>query len=125
MSELATIYDYMRANANSLAARILAEYPALHRMDDAVSPRIDLLLRRPFPHKPLPSWESRNAGSGADRHGGCGMRHRQDADLAGSNPCPQRRKPVHRSSDGSTAPGRKVGARSVSDNAGDTRVPDR
>ncbi len=49
MSELATIYDYMRANANSLAARILAEYPALHRMDDAVSPRIDLLLRRPFP----------------------------------------------------------------------------
>ena len=49
MSELATIYDYMRANANSLGARILAEYPALHRMGDAVSPRIDLLLRRPFP----------------------------------------------------------------------------
>jgi superfamily II DNA or RNA helicase len=49
MPELATIYDYMRANANSLGARILAEYPALHRIEDAVSPRIDLLLRRPFP----------------------------------------------------------------------------
>jgi superfamily II DNA or RNA helicase len=49
MPELATIYDYMRANANSLGARILAEYPALHRIEDAVSPRIELLLRRPFP----------------------------------------------------------------------------
>ena len=49
MSELTSIYDYMRANANSLGARIMAEYPALHRIEDAVSPRIDLLLRRPFP----------------------------------------------------------------------------
>jgi len=49
MPELSTIYDYMRANAALLGARILEEYPALHRFDDAVSPRIDGLLRRPFP----------------------------------------------------------------------------
>jgi hypothetical protein len=44
-----SIFTYMRANANSLGARILAEYPALHRIEDVVSPRIDLLLRRRFP----------------------------------------------------------------------------
>ncbi|HET6178417.1 MAG TPA: helicase-related protein [Candidatus Sulfotelmatobacter sp.] len=49
MSELCTIYDYMRANANLLGERILQEYPALHRFDDPLSPRIDRLLRRPFP----------------------------------------------------------------------------
>jgi superfamily II DNA or RNA helicase len=48
MPELSTIYDYMRANAALLGARILEEYPALHQFDDAVSPRIDGLLRRPF-----------------------------------------------------------------------------
>jgi hypothetical protein len=49
MAELTTIYDYMRANANLLGERILEKYPALHRFDDPVSPRIDRLLRRPFP----------------------------------------------------------------------------
>ena len=49
MPELSTIYDYMRANANLLGERILKEYPALHRFDDPVSPRVDTLLRRPFP----------------------------------------------------------------------------
>ena len=49
MPELSTIYDYMRANAALLGARILEEYPALHQFDDAVSPRIEGLLRRPFP----------------------------------------------------------------------------
>jgi len=49
MPELSTIYDYMRANASHLGARILQEYPALHQFDDPVSPRIEGLLRKPFP----------------------------------------------------------------------------
>ncbi len=49
MSELATIYDYMRAYSTLLGERILAKYPALHRFEDPVSPRIDTLMRRPFP----------------------------------------------------------------------------
>src|SRR6266481_5628036 len=49
MPELRTIYDYMRAHARLLGDRILQEYPALHRFDDPVSPRIEGLLRRPFP----------------------------------------------------------------------------
>jgi superfamily II DNA or RNA helicase len=49
MPELSTIYDYMRANASLLGTRILQEYPALHQFDDPVSPRIEGLLRKPFP----------------------------------------------------------------------------
>ena len=49
MPELSTIYDYMRCNAALLGERILHEYPALHQFDDAVSPRIEGLLRTPFP----------------------------------------------------------------------------
>jgi superfamily II DNA or RNA helicase len=49
MAELSTIYDYMRANAALLGARILQEYPALHQFEDAASTRIEGLLRRPFP----------------------------------------------------------------------------
>src|ERR1700733_6138321 len=49
MPELCTIYDYMRAHAALLGERILQEYPALHQFDDAVSPRIQELLRKPFP----------------------------------------------------------------------------
>jgi len=49
MRELSTIYDYMRANACLLAGRILQEYPALHQFDDPISPRIEGLLRKPFP----------------------------------------------------------------------------
>ena len=48
MPELSTIYDYMRAHANLLGARILEQFPALHQFDDPVSPRIERLLRRPF-----------------------------------------------------------------------------
>jgi len=43
------IYTYMRANGSLLRARILQEYPALHQFDDPVSPRIEGLLRQPFP----------------------------------------------------------------------------
>jgi len=49
MSQLNTIYDYMRSHATLLGERILQQYPALHRFDDPVSPRIDRLLRTPFP----------------------------------------------------------------------------
>jgi superfamily II DNA or RNA helicase len=49
MPELSTIYDYMRAHAALLGERILQQYPALHQFDDPISPRIDDLLRRPFP----------------------------------------------------------------------------
>ena len=43
------IYAYMRAWSEQLGQRILQEYPALHRFEDPGSPRIDALLRRPFP----------------------------------------------------------------------------
>src|SRR5437899_2675199 len=49
MAELSTIYDYMRANANLLGTRILEQFPALHQVQDLSSPRIEGLLRRPFP----------------------------------------------------------------------------
>ena len=49
MAELDTIYSYLRAWSDELGQRILHEFPALHRFEDAVSPRIDALLRRPFP----------------------------------------------------------------------------
>jgi len=37
MSELITIYDYMRANSHLLGERILRECPALHQFDEPVS----------------------------------------------------------------------------------------
>ena len=49
MPGLSTIYDYMRVHAAVLGERILREYPALHQFDDTVSPRIEGLLRTPFP----------------------------------------------------------------------------
>ena len=49
MPELSTIYDYMRAYANLLGTRILEQFPALHQVHDRLSPRIEGLLRRPFP----------------------------------------------------------------------------
>jgi hypothetical protein len=49
MPELSTIYDYMRANAGLLGTRILGQFPALQQVDDPVSPRLEGLLRRPFP----------------------------------------------------------------------------
>ncbi len=49
MPELDTIYSYMRAWSDQLGQRILQEYPALQRFEDPISPRLDKLLRRPFP----------------------------------------------------------------------------
>src|SRR5258706_9289982 len=49
MSDLFTIYDYMRTHSILLGESILQEYPALHRFDDPPSTRIAGLLRTPFP----------------------------------------------------------------------------
>jgi hypothetical protein len=49
MPELSTIYDYMRVHANLLGERILQQLPALHQVHDVLSPRIEGLLRKPFP----------------------------------------------------------------------------
>jgi hypothetical protein len=49
MSEIGTIYSYMSAYSTVLGERILEQYPALHKFDDPASPRIENLLRRPFP----------------------------------------------------------------------------
>lgn len=49
MPELSNIFDYMRAHAALLGARIIRQFPALHQFDDPVSPRISALLRSPFP----------------------------------------------------------------------------
>src|SRR5216683_4597956 len=43
------IFTYMRAYANLLGERIVEEYPALHQIDNSVSPCVEELLRRPFP----------------------------------------------------------------------------
>jgi hypothetical protein len=53
MQQLSNIYDYMRANAVELGERILSTYPALHQVDDAPSPRLNGLLRQPFPAQTL------------------------------------------------------------------------
>jgi len=44
-----SIFTYLRCHAALLGDRILQEYPALHQFDDAASPRIEELLRKPFP----------------------------------------------------------------------------
>jgi len=49
MPELSTIYDYMHAYAHLLGTRILEQFPALHQVHDPLSPRIEGLLRKPFP----------------------------------------------------------------------------
>lgn len=46
MAELETIYSYMREFSPQLGTRILEEYPALQKLDDPVSPRLETLLRR-------------------------------------------------------------------------------
>ena len=89
MPELSTIYDYMRANAALLGARILQEFPALHQFDDAISPRIEGLLRRPFPAQAIAIMGlAKRWRASANRHGGCRMRHRKDVDLVGRCACP-------------------------------------
>src|SRR6266496_1304091 len=49
MSELFTIYDYLRSYSSLLGKRILQQFPALHQVGDPLSGRVDELLRKPFP----------------------------------------------------------------------------
>src|SRR5258706_5020022 len=49
MSDLFTIYDYMRTHSILLGERILQEYPALHQVEDAVWRRVEGLVRTRFP----------------------------------------------------------------------------
>jgi hypothetical protein len=49
MTQLQTIYDYMKLFSRELGERILHDYPALQRFEDPISPRVRQLLRRPFP----------------------------------------------------------------------------
>jgi len=53
MAHPATIFDYMRHHSSELGERILRDLPPLHGVDDALSPRIDTLKRRPFPAQSL------------------------------------------------------------------------
>lgn len=49
MNSIVDIYSYMRCYSALLGDRILQEFPALHRFEDPVSPRMERLLRTPFP----------------------------------------------------------------------------
>ena len=62
MSELSTIYDYMRANAGLLGTRILEQFPALQQIDDPVSPRIEGCCDAHFLPKTSRSWGLPNDG---------------------------------------------------------------
>lgn len=48
MSIPATIHEYLRAFSKDLGERIVETYPALHKPEDPVSPRMSTLLRRPY-----------------------------------------------------------------------------
>ena len=126
MPELSTIYDYMRRHAALLGDRILQEYPALHQFEDAVSPRIEGLLRTPFPAQTIAimgvakRWQQARTSMVVAE---CGTG--KTLISLGAIHVHSWRKSVYRLSDGSATPGRKVGARSVSDIARNTGVPDR
>jgi hypothetical protein len=96
MPELLTIYDYLRANALLLGTRILEQFPALHQVHDPLLPRIEGLLRKPFPAQAIAIMGlARRWQESEDRYGRCRVRHWQDADIAWSHSCPQRGKALH------------------------------
>ena len=65
----ASIGDYLRANTNELATRILKSFPPLHAIDDPPSPLISKLLRKPYPAQTLAimglvrRWQQARAGA--------------------------------------------------------------
>ena len=65
----ASIGDYLRANTNELATRILKSFPPLHAIDDPPSPLISKLLRKPYPAQILAimglvkRWQQARAGA--------------------------------------------------------------
>jgi len=61
----------MRVHASLLGERILEEYPTLHQFDDPVSPRIEGMLRKPFPAQTIRHHGGRQTlGAGIHGHGG-------------------------------------------------------
>ena len=126
MPELSTIYDYMRVNANLLGARILQEYPALHNSMIPVSPRIEGLLRRPFPAQTIAimglakRWQQARTGMVVAE---CGTG--KTLISLGAIHVHSERKSVHRAGDGPSAPGREVGAGGFPHFARRACVPDR
>jgi hypothetical protein len=91
------IYTYMRAWSEQLGQRILQEYPALHRFEDPVAPRIVALLRRPLSRTIYRHHGNCQAlARSLDRESRGRMRYWQDSDLAGSRPRAQRWPPVPR-----------------------------
>ncbi len=44
-----TIFEYMTYHSQELGERILRDFPALHRVGDPISPRLEHLRRTPFP----------------------------------------------------------------------------
>ncbi len=69
MSLPASIGDYLHANTNELATRILQSFPPLHAIDDRPSPLISKLLRKPYPAQILAimglvrRWQQARAGA--------------------------------------------------------------
>ncbi|HTT20314.1 MAG TPA: helicase-related protein [Terriglobales bacterium] len=53
MSAPQSISDYLTMFASELGSRILQSFPPLQNVDDAISPRLDSLLRKPFPAQAL------------------------------------------------------------------------
>ena len=51
--DIDSISSYLRAWASELGERILQSYPPLHSFEDAPSPRVGQLLRKPFPAQTL------------------------------------------------------------------------
>jgi hypothetical protein len=48
-----SISEYLTMFASELGSRILQSFPPLQNVDDALSPRLDSLLRKPFPAQAL------------------------------------------------------------------------
>ncbi len=48
-----SIFTYLTHHAAELGERILSAYPALHQVENAPSPRVENLLRQPFPAQTL------------------------------------------------------------------------
>ena len=64
-----TISDYLRAHSDELGRRIIQSHPPLHSIDDAPSPMIGKLLRKPYPAQTLAimglvrRWQQARAGA--------------------------------------------------------------
>src|SRR5208283_4679354 len=53
MSSLSNLNDYLRLHSDELAERILASFPPLYGLDDALSPALSQMLRTPYPAQSL------------------------------------------------------------------------